>query len=137
MVTLDRHINIPGVVSVCLPDPSHPVSLTRKLTVAGWGADKSHTKAKAVTQLQYAQLDTTPVADCQVVFSLLHSDWSRNVEDGFSLVERFIVLLRQLSYAIKNQLRHPNFLPYAGSLWNKGAYKRSFPCMEATYPFKP
>ena len=70
MVSLDRHINIPGVVSVCLPDPTHPVSLTRKLTVAGWGANSTNTKAKAVTKLQYAQLDTTPVSDCQVVLAV-------------------------------------------------------------------
>ena len=25
------------------------------------------------------------------------------------------------------------FLPFAGSLWHKGADNRSFPCMEATY----
>ena len=36
--------------------------------------------------------------------SVLHSHWSRNVEARLSLVERIIVLLRQLSYAIKNQL---------------------------------
>ena len=40
-------------------------------------------------------------------FSVLHSHWSRNVEARLSLVEIFIVLLRQLSYAIKNQLGHP------------------------------
>ena len=39
--------------------------------------------------------------------SVLHSHWSRNVEAWLSLVERFIVMLRQLSYAIKNQLGHP------------------------------
>ena len=56
---------------------------------------------------------------------------------GFSLVERFIVLLRQLSYAIKNQLvaskapigglwnaKYPHWgvfcLLLAGSLWHKG-----------------
>ena len=39
--------------------------------------------------------------------SLVHSHWSRNVETWLSLVERIIVLLRQLSYAIKNQLGHP------------------------------
>ena len=38
--------------------------------------------------------------------SVLYSHWSRNVEAWLSLVERFIVLLRQLSYAIKNQLGH-------------------------------
>ena len=27
-----------------------------------------------------------------------------------------------------------HFLPFAGSLWHKGAYNRSFPCMEANYP---
>ena len=39
--------------------------------------------------------------------SVVHSHWSRNVEARLSLVESFIVLLRQLSYAIKNQLGHP------------------------------
>ena len=39
--------------------------------------------------------------------SLVHSHWSRNVETRLSLVESFIVLLCQLSYAIKNQLGHP------------------------------
>ena len=43
-------------------------------------------------------------------------------------------LLRQLSYAIKNQLGHP-YLPLAGSLWHNGAYNRTFPCMEANYPY--
>ena len=38
---------------------------------------------------------------------MVQSHWSRNVEAVLSLVERFIVLLRQLSYAIKNQLGHP------------------------------
>merc|ERR550539_2250146 len=36
--------------------------------------------------------------------SLLHSHWSRSNEARLSLVERIIVLLCQLSYAIKNQL---------------------------------
>ena len=39
--------------------------------------------------------------------SVVHSHWSRNVEAWLSLVESFIVLLRQLYYAIKNQLGHP------------------------------
>ena len=59
--------------------------------------------------------------------SVLHSHWSRNVEARLSLVQRFIVLLRQLSYAIKNQLGHPKplgltglCLLLAGSLWHKG-----------------
>ena len=38
---------------------------------------------------------------------VVHSHWSRNVEARLSLVESFIVMLRQLSYAIKNQLGHP------------------------------
>ena len=66
MVTLDRQIKMPGVMSVCLPQPSHPVSLSKKLTVAGWGANTTNTKAKTVTQLQYAELDTTPLPACQV-----------------------------------------------------------------------
>ena len=62
--------------------------------------------------------------------SVVHSHWSRNVEARLSLVETFIVLLRQLSYAIKNQLGHPKpptrgfglglCLLLAGSLWHKG-----------------
>ena len=35
------------------------------------------------------------------------SHWSSSYIAGLSLVERFIVLLPQLSYAIKNQLGHP------------------------------
>ena len=27
------------------------------------------------------------------------------------------------------------FLPFAVSLWHKGAYNRTFPCMEANYPY--
>ena len=70
--------------------------------------------------------------------SVLHSHWSRNVEAWLSLVERIIVLLRQLSYAIKNQLvaskapyyglwnaKYPHWgvfcLLLAGSLWHKRA----------------
>ena len=34
--------------------------------------------------------------------SVVHSHWSRNVEARLSLVERIIVLVRQLSYAIKD-----------------------------------
>ena len=51
-------------------------------------------------------------------------------------------LLCQQSYAITNQLRHSKPPPtrgfgtlLAGSLWHKGAYNRTFPCMEATYPY--
>ena len=39
--------------------------------------------------------------------SVIHSHWSRNVQAWISLVESFIVLLHQLSYAIKKQLGHP------------------------------
>ena len=45
------------------------------------------------------ELSTADIRD-----SLVHSHWSRNVEAWLSLVESFIVLLCQLSYAIKNQL---------------------------------
>ena len=50
-------------------------------------------------------------------------------------------LLRQQSYAIKNHIGHPKpptrvfCLLLAGSLWHKGAYNRTFPCMEANYPY--
>ena len=52
-----------------------------------------------------------------------------------------MVLLHQLSFAIKNQLGHPKpptrgfFLILAGSFWYKAAYNRFFPCMAATYPW--
>ena len=49
-----------------------------------------------------ATLDQLPF----IAGSVVHSHWSRNVEARLSLVERSIVLLRQLSYAIKNQLGH-------------------------------
>ena len=67
MVRLDRDIRLAGVVPVCLPQAAHPVSLTGKLTVAGWGANSTAPQAKAVTQLQYAELDTTPLPACQVL----------------------------------------------------------------------
>ena len=53
-----------------------------------------------------------------------------------SLVENFIVMLRQLSYAIKNQLKATkapykgHFLPFVGSLWHKD---RWLPCTERIY----
>ena len=47
------------------------------------------------------QCDSSPLC---VQGSLVHSHWSRNVKARLSLVESFIVMLRQLSYAIKNQL---------------------------------
>ena len=47
--------------------------------------------------------------------SVVHSHWSRIIEALLSLVE-IMVLLHQLSYAIKNQLKACKF---AGSLWLK------------------
>ena len=41
------------------------------------------------------------------LISKTNSHWWRNVEAWLSLVESFIVLLRQLSYAIKSQLGLP------------------------------
>ena len=58
--------------------------------------------------------DETELTPVQV--SLVHSHWSRTIEALLSLVE-IKLLIRQLSYAIKKQL--------------KGAYNRYFPCMEA------
>ena len=70
--------------------------------------------------------------------SLVHSHWSRNDEARLSLVERFIVLLWQLSYAIKNQLGHPK-PPTRGfgtqnTLWHKD---RWLPCTERSYYRRP
>ena len=72
--------------------------------------------------------------------SVLHSHWSSSNETCLSLVERFMMLICQLSYAIKNQLGHPKpptglCLLLAGSLWHEDAYNSSFPCMEANYPY--
>ena len=65
---------------------------------------------------------------------------------GSSLIGRELPqsCLCQQSYAIKNHLGHPKpptrgfgtqiFLLLAGSIGHKGAYNRTFPCMEANYP---
>ena len=42
--------------------------------------------------------------------------------------------LLQLSYDIKNNLKAPQ-VPLVVSLWHKGAFNRSFPCMEANYAY--
>ena len=44
-----------------------------------------------------------PSTHLSLQYSVLHSHWSRNVEARLSLVESFMMLLCQLSYAIKNQ----------------------------------
>ena len=75
------------------------------------------------------------------------SHWSTSYITALSLVESFIVMLRQFSYAIKNQLKAPKtpdmgrntligryFLPFAGSLWHNGgchARKESMQCNES------
>ena len=50
-----------------------------------------------------------------LVLRLVHSHWSRNVEARLSLVERIIVMLRQLSYAIKNH-RGASKIPLVGGI---------------------
>ena len=62
----------------------------------------------------------------------LGSHWSR----------WFIVLLRQCLLCHKEPARRIQSpllgafcLLLAGSLWHKGAYNRTFPCMEANYPY--
>ena len=59
---------------------------------------------------------------CNDPGSLVHSHWSRNVEAWLSLVESFIVLLRQLYYAIKNLY---------------GIRDRWLPCTERSYYRRP
>ena len=44
-----------------------------------------------------------------------------------------VELLRQQFYAMKNHLLWG--LVLAGSSWHKGAFNRSFPCVEANYPY--
>ena len=67
--------------------------------------------------------------------SVLHSNKSRSNEAWLSLVQRFKMLLRQLSNAIKNQLGHPkiqrgHFLLLTGSLWHKDKGLR---CLELSF----
>ena len=66
---------------------------------------------------------------------MVHSHWSRNVEARLSLVERIIVLLRQPSYAIKNQLGQRVFA--CSSLVLYGIRDRWLPCTERSYYRRP
>ena len=73
---------------------------------------------------------------------MVHSHWSRSNEARLSLVESFILLLRQCLLCHKEPARRIQSpllgafcLLLAGSLWHKGAYNRTFPCMEANYPY--
>ena len=68
--------------------------------------------------------------------------------NGSSICCKFITLFRVVHLDVEvrsEELLAPALLchkeraraskaPYAGSLWHKGAYNRTFPCMEATYP---
>jgi len=80
VVSLDREVSRPGLITICLPDPTYPVSLTRKLTVAGWGANSTSTRAQSITQLQFAELETTTARDCQVKYSEVLRGTSAKVE---------------------------------------------------------
>ena len=80
VVSLDREVRGPGIMTVCLPDPAHPVSLTSKLTVAGWGENTTNSKAKSVTKLQFAELETTSVRSCQAQYSRVLQATSARVE---------------------------------------------------------
>jgi len=86
LVTLDREVRRRGLVPVCLPHPSYPVTLTRKLTVAGWGANTTKTKAHSVTQLQFAELETTPVSECQAQYNRVLAGSSSRVEVRSSML---------------------------------------------------
>ena len=73
---------------------------------------------------------------------VVHSHWSRLNEARLSLVQSLIVLLRQCllchkepARRIQSPLQGAFCLLLAGSLWHKGAYNRTFPCMEANYPY--
>ena len=59
--------------------------------------------------------------------SRLCSHWSSSYITALSLVESFIVMLRHLSYAIKNQIKAQHFLPFVCSLWHRD---RWLPCKE-------
>ena len=42
---------------------------------------------------------------------------------------------KEPAWASKAPYLHIFCLPLAGILWHKGAYTRTFPCMEANYPY--
>ena len=54
--------------------------------------------------LKHKQLGGEDLPDERQQDSVLHSHLSRNIEAWLSLAERFIVLLRQLSYAIRKEM---------------------------------
>ena len=70
--------------------------------------------------------------------SVLRYYWSSSNEAWLSLVESFIIVLRQQSYAMNNQLGHPKtqryFLLLVGSLWHKDS---RFPWTERIYFSRP
>ena len=80
---------------------------------------------------------TDQLLNLQVLNSLVHSHWSRLKEARLSLVESFIVLLRQCLFCDKEyapRIQSPPLgtfcLLLAGSLWHKDSW---LPCTERSY----
>ena len=97
--------------SVLLGSVDHPVEISQ--TCSPVTVETDGTIAACICRedfcngIEYELSQPGPSNDTSHQASVLHSHWSRKVEARLSLVESFIVLLRQLSYAIKNQLGHP------------------------------
>ena len=78
-------------------------SLQQPQAVVESPAETNNSLVKAVKATR-PTCDNSSQQVTSLLTSVLHSHWLRNVEARLSLVERIIVMLRQLSYAIKNQL---------------------------------
>ena len=84
LVTLDKEVKRRGLVPVCLPSSPQPVS--GKLTVAGWGANTTNTKAHSVTKLQFAELESTSRSRCQAQYDQVLAGTNSRVEVRSSML---------------------------------------------------
>ena len=68
---------------------------------------------------------------CWLLASVVHLD----VEDFSEELLRCLLCHKEPARRIQSPLLGAFCLLLAGSLWHKGAYKWTFPCMEANYPY--
>ena len=85
-VLLPLLVSLPRPAADVCPGHSHP----------GLGQTSHQSPATSLRHLRSVQA------------SLGHSHWTRVIQTRLSLVETFIVLLRQLTCAVKNKSCHPN-----------------------------
>ena len=74
---------------------------------------------------------TLPIVPTSVSPTMLHSHWSE-VQQCSALIGRD---LQSVAFHKEPARRIQNAIILAGSLWHKSAFKRTFPCMEANYPY--